>query len=239
MNHPNKIPPRLTSEPGWSARESWRMFGIMSEFVEAAERLGNIRPAVSMFGSSRVTVDHPYFMLAERIARQLSDAGFSVISGGGPGMMEAFNKGAYFGKSPAIGLNIELPREQFPNSYQDISLAFRHFFARKVTFVRFATAYVVLPGGFGTLDELLEALALVQSGKIRRMPIILVHTPFWRGLIDWFRERLVAENMIAPGDMDLVQLIDDPEQVVAAIFDYYEKRGFEPSEADSEILLSL
>jgi len=239
MSHSNKIPPRLTSEPGWSARESWRMFGIMSEFVEAAERLGNIRPAVSMFGSSRVAAGHPYFMLAEQIARQLSDAGFSVMSGGGPGMMEAFNKGAYFGKSPAIGLNIELPREQFPNSYQDISLSFRHFFARKVTFVRFATAYVVLPGGFGTLDELLEALTLVQTAKIRRMPIILVHTPFWRGLIDWFRERLVAEAMIPPGDLDLVQLIDEPKDVVTAIFDYYEKRGFEPSEAEREILLNL
>jgi uncharacterized protein (TIGR00730 family) len=239
MSDPNKIPPRLTSEPGWSARESWRMFGIMSEFVEAAERLSNIRPAVSMFGSSRVAVDHPYFVLAEQIARQLSDAGFSVMAGGGPGMMEAFNKGAYFGKSPAVGLNIELPREQFPNSYQDISLSFRHFFARKVTFVRFATAYVVLPGGFGTLDELLEALTLVQTGKIRRMPIILVQTAFWRGLIDWLRERLVAENMIAPGDMGLVQLVDEPQQVVDAIFDYYEKRGFEPSDAEREILLTL
>jgi hypothetical protein len=239
MSDPNKIPPRLTSEPGWSARESWRMFGIMSEFVEAAERLSNIRPAVSMFGSSRVPADHPYFVLAEQIARQLSDAGFSVMAGGGPGMMEAFNKGAYFGKSPAVGLNIELPREQFPNSYQDISLSFRHFFARKVTFVRFATAYVVLPGGFGTLDELLEALTLVQTGKIRRMPIILVQTAFWRGLIDWLRERLVAENMIAPGDMGLVQLVDEPQQVVDAIFDYYEKRGFEPSDAEREILLTL
>ena len=239
MSHPDKIPPRLAPEPGWSASESWRMFGIMSEFVEAAERLSNIRPAVSMFGSSRIPVDHPYFMLAEQIARQLSDAGFSVIAGGGPGMMEAFNKGAYFGKSPAVGLNIELPREQFPNSYQDISLSFRHFFARKVTFVRFATAYVVLPGGFGTLDELLEALTLVQTGKIRRMPIILVQTPFWRGLIDWLRERLVAENMIAPGDMGLVQLVDEPQQVVDAIFDYYEKRGFEPSDAEREILLTL
>lgn len=239
MSDPNKIPPRLTSEPGWSARESWRMFGIMSEFVEAAERLSNIRPAVSMFGSSRVAVDHPYFVLAEQIARQLSDAGFSVMAGGGPGMMEAFNKGAYFGKSPAVGLNIELPREQFPNAYQDISLSFRHFFARKVTFVRFATAYVVLPGGFGTLDELLEALTLVQTGKIRRMPIILVQTSFWRGLIDWLRERLVAENMIAPGDMGLVQLVDEPQQVVDAIFDYYEKRGFEPSDAEREILLTL
>ena len=239
MSHSSKIPPRVASESGWSARESWRMFGIMSEFVEAAERLGNIQPAVSMFGSARVPAGHPYFLLAEQIARRLSDAGFSVISGGGPGMMEAFNKGAYFGKSPAIGLNIELPREQFPNTYQDVSLSFRHFFARKVTFVRFATAYVVLPGGFGTLDELLEALTLVQTGKIRRMPIILVHTPFWRGLIDWLRERLVTENMIAAGDMDLVQLIDEPQQVVDAIFDYYEKRGFAPAATDRESLLTL
>jgi uncharacterized protein (TIGR00730 family) len=239
MSHLNKSPPLVISEPGWSARESWRMFGIMSEFVEAAERLGNIQPAVSMFGSARVPADHPYFALGEQIARRLSDAGFSVISGGGPGMMEAFNNGAYFGKSPAIGLNIELPREQFPNSYQDISLSFRHFFARKVTFVRFATAYVVLPGGFGTLDELLEALTLVQTHKIRQMPIILVHTPFWRGLVDWLRERLVAENMIASGDMDLLQLIDDSQHVVDAIFDYYEKRGFAPADAASESLLTL
>jgi uncharacterized protein (TIGR00730 family) len=239
MDHPNKIPPRLTKESGWSARESWRMFGIMSEFVEAAERLGNIQPAVSMFGSARVAADHPYFLLGEEIARRLSDAGFSVIAGGGPGMMEAFNKGAYYGKSPAVGLNIELPREQFPNTYQDISLSFRHFFARKVTFVRFATAYVVLPGGFGTLDELLEALTLVQTGKIRQMPIILVHTPFWRGLVDWLRERLVAENMIAPGDMDLLQLIDEPRLVVDAIFNYYEKRAFAPDDAERESLLTL
>jgi uncharacterized protein (TIGR00730 family) len=239
MSQSSKIPPRITLESGWSARESWRMFGIMSEFVEAAERLGNIQPAVSMFGSARVPAGHPYYVLGEEIARRLSDAGFSVISGGGPGMMEAFNKGGHFGKSPAVGLNIELPREQFPNTYQDISLSFRHFFARKVTFVRFATAYVVLPGGFGTLDELLEALTLVQTNKIRRMPIILVHTPFWRGLIDWLRERLVAENMVAPADMDLVQLIDDPQQVVDAVLDYYEKRGVAPDDTQRESLLTL
>ena len=239
MNRPGKIPPRVTSQPGWSARESWRMFAIMSEFVEATERLGNVQPAVSMFGSARIAVDHPYFQLAEQIARRLSDAGFSVMSGGGPGMMEAFNKGAYLGKSPAIGLNIELTREQFPNTYQDISLSFRHFFARKVTFVRFATAYVVLPGGFGTLDELSEALTLVQTRKLRHMPIILVHTPFWRGLVDWFRDRLVAEKMIAPEDMDLVQLLDDPQEVVDAIFDYYEKRGFASADEDHESFLTL
>lgn len=235
----SKVPPRLNTESESPARESWRMFGIMSEFFEATERLGNIQPAVSMFGSARVPVDHPYFALGEDIARRLSDAGFSVISGGGPGMMEAFNKGAYFGKSAAVGLNIELPREQFPNTYQDISLSFRHFFARKVTFVRFSTAYVVLPGGYGTLDELLEALTLVQTAKIKRMPIILVHTPFWRGLVDWLRDRLVAENMISPEDLDLLQLVDDPQQVVDSIFDYYEKRGFSAADADRESILTL
>ena len=235
----SKVPPRLNTESESPARESWRMFGIMSEFFEATERLGNIQPAVSMFGSARVAVDHPYFALGEDIARRLSDAGFSVISGGGPGMMEAFNKGAYFGKSAAVGLNIELPREQFPNTYQDISLSFRHFFARKVTFVRFSTAYVVLPGGYGTLDELLEALTLVQTAKIKRMPIILVHTPFWRGLVDWLRDRLVAENMISPEDLDLLQLVDDPQQVVDSIFDYYEKRGFSAADADRESILTL
>ncbi|MCX7893098.1 MAG: TIGR00730 family Rossman fold protein [Burkholderiales bacterium] len=217
-----------------SAREAWQLLGIMSEFVEATERLNQIRPAVSIFGSARMPAGHPYYELAERIARLLSDAGFAVISGGGPGIMEAANKGAHFGRSPAVGLNIELPREQFGNTYQDISLSFRHFFARKVTFIRFATAYVVMPGGFGTLDELTEALTLVQTEKIRRLPVILVHEPFWRGLVDWFRDRLVAEGMISPGDIDLVQTLNEPEAVVEAIFRYYEKGGFTPTPADRE-----
>ena len=164
----------------FSARESWRIFGIMSEFVEATERLAAIRPAVSIFGSARTPPDSPYYALAESIARQLSDAGFSVISGGGPGIMEAANKGAFLGKAPSVGLNIQLPHEQHNNAYQDVSQSFRHFFVRKFMFVRFASAYVTMPGGFGTLDELLEALTLVQTGKARRIPIILVHEPFWR-----------------------------------------------------------
>ena len=212
----------------YTAREAWQLFAIMSEFVEATERLNQVRPAVSIFGSARTPPDHPYFALAERIARSLSDSGFTVISGGGPGIMTAANRGAFLGTSPAVGLNIELPREQFGNAYQDISLSFRHFFARKVTFVRFASAYVVMPGGFGTLDELTEALTLVQTGKTRRMPIILVWEPFWRGLLDWFRERLVDEGMINPEDMDLVQVHDEPEQVVETIFRHYENRGVRP-----------
>lgn len=227
------------AEKTWSARESWRVFGIMSEFVQATETLNAIRPAVSIFGSARTPPDHPLFHLTERIARLLSDAGFSVISGGGPGLMEAANKGAFVGRSPSVGLNIKLPHEQSGNRYQDVSHTFQHFFARKVMFVKFATAYVVMPGGFGTLDEVTEALTLVQTGKTRRMPIILVHSPFWQGLVDWFRGTLVAHGMISPDDMDLLQVIDEPQGVVDAIFDYYEKRGFEPSATEREILLNL
>jgi uncharacterized protein (TIGR00730 family) len=147
-----------------------------------------VRPAVSIFGSARVAPDSRYYQLTEQIARQLSDAGFSVISGGGPGVMEAANKGAFEGKSMSIGLNIQLPHEQKANHYQDISQSFRHFFARKYMFVKVAAAYVVMPGGFGTLDELLEALTLIQTGKTPRIPLILVGTGFWAGLLDWFRD---------------------------------------------------
>ncbi len=211
----------------------------MAEFFEATERLAGIRPAVSVFGSARIKAGSPYYRLAEETARLLSDAGFTVISGGGPGLMEASNKGAFAGKGLAVGLNIDLPREQLANQYQDISLRFKHFFARKVMFAKYATAYVVLPGGFGTLDELFEALTLVQTGKTRQMPIILVHEPFWRGLLEWFRERLAAEGMIDPADIDLVQVCNEPKQAVDAIFAFYEKRSFEPSPAEREVLLNL
>ena len=222
-----------------SAREAWRIFGIMSEFVEATERLAPIRPAVTMFGSARITPDSPYYVLAERTARLLSDSGFSVISGGGPGIMEAANKGAFHGKAPSVGLNIQLPHEQRANLYQDISQTFRHFFARKYMFVRFASAYVVLPGGFGTLDELMEALTLIQTGKSRKIPIILVGSAFWDGLIAWFRERLVTEAMIDPEDMELIRVIDEPERVVEAIFKHYESRPFGPLPNERELMLNL
>jgi len=238
----NKIPVPLAPElleKSWSARESWRVFAIMAEFVEATERLNAVRPAVSIFGSARTPTDHPYYALTEKIARQLSDAGFTVISGGGPGIMEAANKGAYFGRSLSVGLNIQLPHEQSSNRYQDVSQTFRHFFARKVMFVKFASAYVVMPGGFGTLDELMEALTLVQTHKTRRIPIILVQSSFWNGLLDWFRDTLVREGMIDAGDMNLIQVIDEPATVVEAIFNHYEKRGFEPSAAEREALLNL
>jgi uncharacterized protein (TIGR00730 family) len=235
---PNAADPWL-ARPTSTARESWRVFGIMSEFVEATERLASIRPAVSIFGSARVPKDSPVYHLTERIARLLSDAGFAVISGGGPGVMEAANKGAYEGKSPSIGLNIQLPMEQKANPYQDISQSFRHFFARKYMFVRFATAYVVMPGGFGTLDELLEALTLIQTNKTPRIPLILVGSDFWEGLLDWFKARLVKDGMINPEDMDLITVIDDPECVAASIFQYYETRGFGPLPEEHELLLNL
>ncbi len=222
-----------------SARESWRIFGIMSEFVEATERLTAIKPAVTIFGSARAAPGSPYYDLAERTARLLSDSGFSVISGGGPGIMEAANKGAYFGKSPSVGLNIQLPHEQQENPYQDISQTFRHFFARKYMFVRFASAYVVMPGGFGTLDELMEALTLIQTGKARKIPLILMCADFWRGMIDWFTGRLVEDKMVDPADIDLIQLIDEPEQAVEAIFKHYEARPFGPLPSERELMLNL
>ena len=242
MSEKTKLPPLASPDSltqSISARESWRIFGIMAEFVEATERLSAIRPAVSIFGSARIPAGTPYYELTEAIARRLSDSGFSVISGGGPGIMEAANKGAFHGKSPSVGLNIQLPHEQRSNGFQDISQSFRHFFARKYMFVRFADAYVVMPGGFGTLDELLEAMTLVQTKKSRKIPIILVHRPFWQGLIDWFHDRLVTEGMINREDLDLVQIIDKPEEVVEAIFKHYERRGFQPLPAEREMMLNL
>ncbi|MFZ2300590.1 MAG: TIGR00730 family Rossman fold protein [Gallionella sp.] len=238
MNIPPKLPSPAIPEV-WNSKEAWRVFGIMSEFVSATDRLNRIHPAVTVFGSARTKPNQPYYKLTEEIARLLSDAGFSVISGGGPGIMEAANKGAFYGKSPSVGLNIQLPHEQTSNLYQNISQTFQHFFARKVMFVKFASAYVVMPGGFGTLDELMEALTLVQTGKTRKMPIILVGSKFWGGMIEWFRTTLLEEKVISPGDMDLIQVIDEPEAVVSAIFKHYESRGFEPSEAERERQLYL
>ncbi len=215
-------------------RESWKIFQIMAEFVEGFERLVKISPSVSIFGSARTKTDHPYYQLTVDIARTLSDAGFSVVSGGGPGIMEAANKGAYEGKSPSVGLNIQLPHEQSGNGFQDISLTFRHFFSRKVMFVKYASAYVVMPGGFGTLDELAEILTLVQTGKTRKIPIILVHRPFWDGLIDWIKNTMVTEGTVNPEDLDLMQIIDSPEEILEAIFKHYEEVGFEPSHEDAE-----
>jgi uncharacterized protein (TIGR00730 family) len=230
------MPERATTQ---KARESWHLWGIISEFVEAAERLSEIRPAVSVFGSARARAGTPLYEQTEAIARKLSDAGFAVISGGGPGVMEAANKGAFAGRSPSVGLNIELPFEQHGNPYQDIALRFRHFFARKVAFVKYAAAYVVMPGGFGTLDELSEALTLIQTRKGRRIPIVLVGSTFWQGLLEWMRTTLAQQGMIDAADLDLMRVVDDNDAAVDAIFDFYEKRGFATTAAEREQLLYL
>jgi uncharacterized protein (TIGR00730 family) len=237
----HKIPEMIDPQALYSTngQEAWRVLGIMAEFQMAADRLNGVRPAVSMFGSARVKEDHPYYRTAKTIARKLSDAGFSVISGGGPGIMQAANNGAYEGRAPAIGLNIVLPNERSSNQYQDISINFRYFFARKMMFVRFASAYVVLPGGFGTLDELTECLTLVQTGKSRRIPIVLVGGVYWHGLLDWLTDKVAAEGMIGEHDVGLMRVIDDPDAVVEAIFSFYENRGFQPSRDEREKLLNL
>ncbi|MGH8278749.1 MAG: TIGR00730 family Rossman fold protein [Gammaproteobacteria bacterium] len=232
------LPPSAAEGENLS-REAWKLFRMMAEFVDGYERLVAIRPAVSIFGSARVVPEHPYYRLAEEVGRALSDAGFSVITGGGPGIMEAANKGAYAGKGQSVGLNIQLPHEQHTNPYQDISLSFRHFFVRKVMFVKYASAYVVLPGGFGTLDELSEILTLTQTGKTPRIPILLVGRDYWGGLGEWIKAKLVVEHMIEAADLDLFKLLDQPAEVVGEIVKHYGARSFEPSAKERSALLEL
>ena len=192
-----------------------------------------------MFGSARVSEDHPYYKLTVDIAEALSNAGFSVISGGGPGLMEAVNKGASLGKGPSIGLNINLPHEQKPNEYQDISINFKYFFMRKVMFIKYASAYVVLPGGFGTLDELMEVITLIQTGKSRKIPIILVGKEFWSGLLGWLKDKIVKEGMAQEKDLNLIQILEEPKEIVDAIFNHYESIGFTLTPAERKAQLYL
>ncbi|MDO4643766.1 MAG: TIGR00730 family Rossman fold protein [Cardiobacteriaceae bacterium] len=220
--------------------EPWRVFRIMSEFVEGFERLAVIPPSVSIFGTARIDENHPIYRQTLEIAKRLSDAGFSVVSGGGPGVMEAANKGAYQGqKGLSVGLNIQLPHEQSSNEFQDISLQFRHFFSRKVMFVKYANAYIVMPGGFGTLDELAEILVLVQTGKSRKIPVILVGSDFWRGLLDWMEKVMVAQGLVAAEDMKLMTLVDDTDDVINAIKSFYAERDFAPNEEEERLLRHL
>lgn len=221
------------------SRESWKVFQIMTEFVNGFEQLSQIKPSVSIFGSARIQEGHKYYQLAEDIAYKLSKAGFSVATGGGPGLMEASNKGAYQGPSLSIGLNIQDIFNEENNKYQDVSLQFRHFFSRKVMFVKYASAYVVMPGGFGTLDEFAEILTLIQTRKSRKIPIILVNKTFWQGLTTWFQDILLTEGMISTHDLDLYQYAENGEEVLQLIFDYYAERGFEPSEEEKNILADL
>ncbi len=221
------------------ARESWHILGIVSEFVEATEKLASVRPAVTIFGSARLRAGSPWYEWTVSLARALSDAGFTVISGGGPGIMEAANKGAQAGSSPSVGLNIQLPMEEGRNAYQDISVNFRHFFARKVALAKYASGFVAVPGGFGTLDELAEVLTLIQTGMGRRIPVILAGSAFWSPLVAWMRDQQLSAGLINAQDLELFEVIDDEAAVVSAIFDFYQSRGFETTEQEDESLLYL
>jgi uncharacterized protein (TIGR00730 family) len=200
-----------------STDESWRVFRIMAEFVEAIDILTRVGRAVSIFGSARVGPEDPYYKKAEALSRMLAEKGFAVITGGGPGIMEAANKGAAEGNGKSVGMNIRLPFEQKPNPYINVSIDYKYFFIRKVMFVKYAMAYVILPGGFGTMDELFEALTLIQTRRIKSFPVILMGKDYWGGLIKWLKDRMVGEGKILPEDLELLQVMDDPDQVVRYI----------------------
>ena len=204
--------------------ETWRIFRIMSEFVEGFEELSNVKRAVSIFGSARMSRNNHHYKAVMELAELLSKRGFSIITGGGPGIMEAGNRGAKKGKGLSIGLNIEIPKEQTPNKYQDKRLDFRYFFARKVMFVKYSVGYVITPGGFGTMDEFFEALTLMQTGKIRRFPIIMFGKDYWDGLIKWMKDTLIPAGTISKEDMNLFCITDDPEEVIRIIEESYEKQ---------------
>jgi uncharacterized protein (TIGR00730 family) len=197
--------------------ESWRLFRILGEFVEGVERLHDLGPAVSIFGSARTPPDNPYYRTAERIAELFVRNGFAVITGGGAGIMEAANRGAAQGGGRSVGMNIKLPFEQAPNPYSNINIEFKYFFIRKVMFIKYASAYIVLPGGFGTMDEVFEVLTLIQTRRIKPFPVILVGSDYWAGLLEWITARLRDTSMICANDLDIVEVIDDPEQVVATV----------------------
>jgi len=200
-----------------SIEESWRIFRIMAEFVESIEELSTLRNAVSIFGSARVKPGDSCYQQAEYLSRRLAEKGFSVITGGGPGVMEAANKGASEGGGKSVGMNIRLPFEQKPNPYSNVSIDYKYFFIRKVMFVKYAVAYVIFPGGYGTLDELFEALTLIQTRRIKSFPVVLLGSSYWKGLMEWMSDTMLKENMILPEDLDLIRITDDPEEAVRYI----------------------
>ena len=198
-------------------QESWRIFRIMAEFVDGIETLSRLEPAVTIFGSARSKPGEKYYAMAEDMGKMLATEGFCVITGGGPGIMEAANKGAKEGGGQSVGLNIVLPFEQHLNPYANIHLNFRYFFVRKVMFVKYAMSYVIFPGGFGTMDELFEALTLIQTDKIKPFPVVLVGSEYWRGLLDWINDTMIAEGMILPEDRTIFAVVDDPRDAVEII----------------------
>ncbi len=197
--------------------EAWRLFKIMGEFVEGIERLHDIGPAVTIFGSARIKEDDPIYKKTEEIAALFVKSNFAVITGGGGGVMEAGNKGALKAGGTSVGMNIVLPFEQKPNDYSNIKLEFKYFFIRKVMFVKYANAYIIMPGGFGTLDELFEAVTLIQTHRIKPFPVILVGTDYWSGLLEWIKATLLEHHKISDNDLDILQIMDDPEEIVRAV----------------------
>jgi len=212
-------------------KDSWQIFKIMAEFVDGFEKLAKIGPCVSIFGSARTPQDHPNYQLAEDIARLLTERGYGVVSGGGPGIMEAANKGAYEAGGKSVGINIELPFEQFHNPYidRDKLLQFNYFFVRKVMFMKYSQGFIVLPGGFGTMDELFEAITLIQTGKIARFPIVLVGLDYWGGLFEWIKGKMLSEGNISPEDLNLYRLVDTAEEAAEHIFRFYDKYLLKPN----------
>ncbi len=204
----------------FSIEESWRIFRIMAEFVESIEALSKIRNAVTIFGSARLKPEDKYYQMAESLGRVLAQSGFSVITGGGPGIMEAANKGAAEAGGKSVGMNIRLPFEQKPNPYANLQIEYKYFFIRKVMFVKYALAYVILPGGYGTMDELFEALTLIQTKRVKSFPLILMGSEYWQGLLEWLKNSMLHKDMILPADFEMIQIIDDPEQVVRHIKKY-------------------
>jgi uncharacterized protein (TIGR00730 family) len=202
--------------------DSWRVFRIMGEFVEGFDTLARVGPAVSIFGSARTRPDHPYYRAAEETARRLVQAGFAVITGGGPGIMEAANKGAVEAGGDSVGCNIELPFEQGMNEYVRIAVNFRYFFVRKTMFVKYAEGFIIFPGGFGTMDELFESLTLIQTGKVRNFPVVLFGSSYWAGLMEWVRGRMLEDGNIHDADLDLLVVTDSPAEAVSVIIDCYD-----------------
>ena len=200
--------------------ETWRIFRIQSELIDGIETLNPLGPMVSIFGGARLGSDSPYFQAAEAVARGLASRGMPVVTGGGPGIMEAASRGCHGNGALSVGLNIDLPREQQPNAYLDVRLSFRYFFVRKLMFVKYAVGYVIFPGGYGTLDELFESLTLIQTGKIRRFPVVLYGSDYWRGLFDWMRAMVLEHRCIDPADLELFHLVDDPDRAVAIICEH-------------------
>jgi uncharacterized protein (TIGR00730 family) len=242
----DRLGPRITTtedekllnprpDPTFLDTDPWRALRILSEFVDGFDALARVGPAVTIFGSARTAPGDPLYELARTIARRLAESGYAIITGGGPGSMEAANRGCREGGGLSVGCNIELPKEQGLNAYVDLGVEFRYFFVRKTMFVKYAEGFVIMPGGFGTLDELFEAVTLIQTGKVRHFPVVMVGKAYWSGLLDWIRGTLLPGGAVSPDDLDLFQLTDDPDEVVHIIETFAARAREEPVGSETEI----